>query len=312
MSKEDRLVDLEKWQGRKRPYDLVKEFAIALLAVVILVVACSTIFGSPDERAVTLQQWAKTSPSDFVKTATSELAGGTTSATYGAPYNQSGEGQKLGPLKLQKWLGVKVPIDSARDFVVAPLTMSDHANIQSALVEWKSANGTTQTKWATDYASALDKAGDVTTIADPSGAFGPVPVMTSGLLEIAQVGALDGLLTTQASPMPTDFTKPLLFLADGTYLEDLAVKQHLGGDQWGMMNETGSYPGQSWLWLYSFWYQIEPFKSSDNADAQVWAIMGLLTVGLLFLPKIPILNQIPRRIPIQRLIWRQYYKEENL
>jgi len=312
VSSHERTVDLEKWQGRKRPYDLVKEFVIALVAVVVLVFACSSIFGSPDERAITLQDWAKNTPADFVKTATSELAGGTTSATYGAPYNQASEGQTLGPLKLQKWFGVKVPIEAARDFVVAPLTMSDKASVQSALVQWKSASADAQRKWASAYVDALEKSGDATSVADPNGEFGPVPTMTTGLLEIAQIGALDGMLTTQASPLPTDFTKPLLFLADGTYLEDLAVAQHLGGDQWGMMNETGSYPGQSWMWLYSFWYQVEPFKSSENADAQVWAIMGLLTLGLLFLPKIPILNQLPRRIPIQRLIWRQYYREENL
>lgn len=41
-------------------------------------------------------------------------------------------------------------------------------------------------------------------------------------------------------------------------------------------------------------------------------LLGLLTLGLLFLPKIPILNPLPRRIPIQRLIWRQYYREEDL
>ena len=41
-----------------------------------------------------------------------------------------------------------------------------------------------------------------------------------------------------------------------------------------MMNETGSYPGQVWLWLYTFWYQIEPFKSSTNADLLVFTIMG--------------------------------------
>ena len=28
-----------------------------------------------------------------------------------------------------------------------------------------------------------------------------------------------------------------------------------------MMNETGSYPGQVWLWLYTFWYQVKPFSS---------------------------------------------------
>ena len=62
----------------------------------------------------------------------------------------------------------------------------------------------------------------------------------------------------------TDYTKSMLFLADGTYLEDHAVAQHLGGDQWGMMNETGSYPGQAWLWLYTFWYQIKPFSDEST------------------------------------------------
>ena len=37
-----------------------------------------------------------------------------------------------------------------------------------------------------------------------------------------------------------------------------------------MMNETGSYPGQVWLWLYTLWYQVEPFKTSDNADALIF------------------------------------------
>ena len=64
----------------------------------------------------------------------------------------------------------------------------------------------------------------------------------------------------------TDFTKTLLFISDGSYLADIADKQHLSGSQWGMMNETGSYPGQAWLWLYSFWYQIPPFNTSENAD----------------------------------------------
>ena len=73
----------------------------------------------------------------------------------------------------------------------------------------------------------------------------------------------------------------MLLLSDGAYLEDQAVAQHLGGDQWGMMNETGNYPGQPWMWLYTFWYQVKPFSTSDNADAQVWALMMVLTLGLM-------------------------------
>ncbi len=102
--------------------------------------------------------------------------------------------------------------------------------------------------------------------------------MMTQLLALAQSGGLDGALLAQGRFYQTDYTKPLLFLADGTYLEDLARAQHLGGDQWGMMNETGNYPGQAWLWLYTFWYQVKPFSTSGNADALVWSLMALLTL----------------------------------
>ena len=33
-----------------------------------------------------------------------------------------------------------------------------------------------------------------------------------------------------------------------------------------MMNETGNYPGQAWLWLYTLWYQVPPMNTSANGD----------------------------------------------
>ena len=75
-----------------------------------------------------------------------------------------------------------------------------------------------------------------------------------------------------------------------------------------MMNETGSYPGQVWLWLYTFWYQVEPFKSSHNADALVWGLMMLLSLAFILIPFIPGVRSLPRRIPIYRLIWRDHYR----
>ena len=74
-----------------------------------------------------------------------------------------------------------------------------------------------------------------------------------------------------------------------------------------MMNEVGNYPGQPWMWLYTFWYQVKPFSTSDNADVEVWALMMLLTLLLMFVPFIPGLRSIPRWIPIHRLVWREYY-----
>ena len=55
-----------------------------------------------------------------------------------------------------------------------------------------------------------------------------------------------------------------------------------------MMNETGSYPGQVWLWLYTFWYQIAPFNTSDNADAQICALMvRAQSLAFICIPFIP-------------------------
>ena len=103
---------------------------------------------------------------------------------------------------------------------------------------------------------------------------GPVPVMINSLTQMARSGALDQALVTGHGFYTTDYTKPLLFLADGEYFATLAQKQHLTGDQWGMMNETGQYPGQAWLWLYTFWYQIPPFNTSANADVLVLGTHG--------------------------------------
>ncbi|MCX6427651.1 MAG: hypothetical protein NTU82_05855 [Actinobacteria bacterium] len=311
MSTKERNVDLQKWTGPKRPYDLIKELVIALVVVTVLVGACAAIFGSPDERAVTLQQWSQSAPSDFIATATGELAGTTISAGYGAPYNKAAEGLSLGPLKLQKWAGVTIPVNPAKDFVLTPLKSSIDPDVAIATAQWKSANVDQQSKWATSYAAAIEKAGDSSKVTVDA-TFGPVPVIAAGLLHLAQEGSLDGLLTTQITPLPGDFTMPMLFLADGGYFDELGAQQHLHGDQWGMMNETGSYPGQSWLWMFSFLYQIEPFKSSENADSQIFAMLFLLNLGFIFMPKLPIINRLPRLIPFHRLIWRRYYRENNL
>ena len=108
----------------------------------------------------------------------------------------------------------------------------------------------------------------------------------------------------------TDYTKPLLFLADGTYLSSIAQKQHVTGEQWGMMNETGPYPGQPWLWMYTMLYQIPPYSTTwaANADVFVWATMMILTLGLLLVPVIPGIRTIPRKVKVYRLIWREYYE----
>jgi hypothetical protein len=297
------------WTGATRPYDIVKEFLAALVAIVLLTVGLAILFGSPDRPAITMSTWASKAPANFVATAVSELDGTSGTATYGAPYtNDPSAGQKLGPLPLQRWGGVREAVDTAKAFVLDPLATSINPAVVAATDAYRAASPDQQSKWANAYADALSKApgGDPAKVG-PSD-YGPVPTMATGLLAMARTGALDGLLQEQGGFYQTNYSRSLLFLADGTYLEDQARGEHLGGDQWGMMNETGSYPGQAWLWLYTFWYQIPPFSTSDNADALVWGLMMVLSAGLVLIPFIPGLRGLPRRLGVYRLIWHDHYR----
>jgi hypothetical protein len=291
-----------------RSYDLVKEFVIALAVVSVLSLVLAVIFSSPDDRSITLSDWAKADSADVVATATGELAGTTTSATYGAPYNHASEGQQVLGLKLQKWGGVGIPINSA-DLVLGPLRQ-EAANplVSAALARWDSMTPELQTAAATAYADALAKAPDGNPANVAHGSYGPVPALALSFLRLASSGGLEGALSSSGNFYGGDQTRTMLLLSDGAYLEDQAVADNLGGDQWGMMNEVGNYPGQPWMWLYTFWYQVKPFSTSENADAQIWVLMMTLTVGLALIPWIPGLRDIPRWIPVHRLIWRDHYR----
>jgi hypothetical protein len=289
---------------------LVKELVIALAAVAALAVVLTILLSSPDEKPSTLSQWARSDPADFLTTGTAELSRTSDTATYGPPYNHDGPGQHVAFIHLQKWLGVDHPVDTVEDFVVKPLeTIPGDPALRQALTEYRSASAEQQTAWTDAYTKSLPKAAFANgAVRLPPGSYGPVAPMMQSLLTLAQSGGLDGALLTSHQFFQTDYTKPLLFLADGGFLANRAQHQHLLGDQWGMMNETGSYPGQVWLWLYTFWYQIKPFSTSANADALVWMVMAVLTLAFICVPFIPGVRDIPRWIPIYRLIWRDHYR----
>jgi hypothetical protein len=292
-------------------YDLLKEIAVVTAVMLVLVAALSLIFSSPDVPSVTVKSWVQADAVDFVTTATSELSGQSGSALYGPPYNSGTDGvQAVGPLSPQSVAGVRVPVDSANDFVLNPLKLASSGNpdLTAALATYTSATDAQRGQWLDAYTKSLAKAevkdGQVV-VAD--GEYGPLSVMMSNLVGVARTGGLDGLLISGGHFYQTDFTRPLLFMSDGAYLAGLGSDQHLAGDQWGVMNETGLYPGQTWLWLFTLWYQVPPINTAPNADLVVMAIIVLLTLLLILVPFIPGVRSIPRMVPIHRLIWRNYH-----
>ena len=292
-------------------YDLVKEIVLVTVGVGVVALVLSLGLSSPDMASVTIKSWSNADPVDFVTTAASELQGTSFSAQYGPPYNDgTGSVQAIGPFSPQALAGNVQHLDTAQEFVVGPLTMVGATNpdLAAALAQYNGATPDQQQTWLTSYSSALANAtaNSDGSVAVASGDYGPVAALMNGELKVAQAGSLDGLLlSSPGSFFQTDYTAPLLFMGDGTYLASLAEPLHLTGDRWGVMNETGNYPGQTWLWLYSLPYHIAPYNTASNADLLVVTTVGLLTLLLALVPFIPILRDIPRWVGVHRLIWRR-------
>lgn len=299
---------------RMMPYDLVREGLVALLAVLALVLVFAGAFSSADEPPLTLQQYAQQNPVGFVTTAMGGLSGTGPVAQYGPPYNTgTGSVQSIGPISLQQAAGVTIPIDVAQVYVLEPLTTAAQTDSQLAaeLQTFTQASAQQQSAWEDAYTKALENA-TVSNghVAVPQGDYGPLPTMMDHLLTLGTSGALDGLLLRSGGFYQNDFTKPLLFLSEDA-LPTRAEQLNMLGSQWGMMNSTGNYPGQSWLWLYTFWYQIPPYNTSPNADVQVWLTMAVLTALLVVFPYVPYLNRLPYYLGVHRLIWREYYRDRR-
>ena len=302
-------ADRAAWRGPTRRYDILKEGTIATLVILVLTFGLASLLSSPDIPSVTVKSWTQVDPGGFLATAATELNATSGSATLGPPYNNNGDAQRV-VIAPGNWAGVRQPIDTAQVFVLSPLssaTANDPA-LAAALAAYKAAPAAQQNKWAANYVNAAPKVKFVNGIPVlPPGNYGPVPAMLATELTLARSGAIDTDLLAQRQFYGTDFTKPLLFLADGEYYNNLAAAQHLTGDQWGVMNETGSYPGQPWLWLFQMWYHMQPgWGNSDNIDLIAILMTGLATLLLLFVPFIPGLRDIPRWIPVHRLVWRDW------
>jgi hypothetical protein len=303
-----RVADAAAWRGPTRRYDILKEGTIAGLVVLILTFGLASLLSSPNVPPVTVKSWVQVAPDDFLATAATELNGTSHSAGYGPPYNTNGTPQKI-LFSPANWAGVRQPIDPAQTFVLGPLTKTAPTDppLAAALAVYNAASPDQQIKWATAYGNAVTKVKFVNGVpVVPKANDDPVPFLLATELTLARSGAIDAALSGAQPFYGTDFTKPLLFLNDGAYYGDQATAAHLTGTQWGVMNETGSYPGQPWLWLYQLWYQFPGFRTSANVDLIAIYLTGAATVLLLLVPFIPGLRDIPRWIPIHRLIWRSW------
>jgi hypothetical protein len=338
---------LRTWRGPERPYDLLTEGTIAVIVVALLCILAASLWGSPNGgltypggpkspagQAFSARYWDQNDPSDLATTVVTELGGTSTTAGYGPPFNQTtGAAQEIigiQPAEIAKAIfGLTLPVNTANDFVLAPVSQfaaPSNPAIASAVSQYKAAGGdlspgaaagqvpsSQQTTWLNNYANALTATGakvTPTAATVAAGNYGPVPVIVNAELAIAGNGSLDGYLQGSQQQLSTNTFTGTMFFSDGTLWYTIAQAQGVAGDQWGVMNELWDFPGQVWLWLYSGMYQIPVLNSANNANLDLDVGVLMILFGFLlpmFAPWIPVINRVPRWIPLYKVIYRKYY-----
>ncbi|MCB0994005.1 MAG: hypothetical protein KDB21_02860 [Acidimicrobiales bacterium] len=301
------------WDGPMRPYDLVKEGAVAVVVIASVVIALALAFGSPKRTAVTLQEWATDDPIDMATTTLGELDGTSATATYGPPYTaDASDSQELLGVSPARIAGVSIPINAAEDIILGPLSTfaPTDPELAAAIDAYRSSSPTDISAWGQRYRSSLATAeiADGSLVVTP-GDYGPLDTLVEHVVTLAADGSFTGALIDGRGGRPAfytlDTTRSMMFLADGAYFDQLATDAGLAGDQWGAMNTLDNWPGQWWLGPFSVWYQFPPGSTSANADLLIAVIMGVLTGGVVFLPWIPGLRSLPVRSGFHRLVWRR-------
>jgi hypothetical protein len=298
-----------------KPYDLIKEGLIVLAILTAIVLILAGVLSSPDYPTLRAQDVAEKQPVAYLSTCANILAGNISIQDYGPPYNSdTGNAQRIAGIAPADWFGVTIPLDPPQDFIIKPLERASLIDDTLILLlsEFKQATTEQQQAWLTNYMSGLEEAtmaGSVVQI--PVGEYGPVYLLMDAMLRIGKAGLLEGALESSARlPFELDFTRSLLFFQDDVYA-GVADSLDMLGDQWGVSNETGNYPGAWWTWPYAFLYQIPPMSTSDNADIQAIAIITGAFMILFFWPFIPGLRKLPKFLLVNRLIWRDWYTRQK-
>jgi len=299
-----------------KPYDLLREGIIVLTMAIIVVVVLAAVFGSPDYPPVRGEDVANLQPLAYLETSANILAGNHSVQDYGPPYTSDTENaQSLYGVAPATWFGVTIPVDPSQDLILQPLQRVAVLNsgVAAALNTYETASADQQQTWVSAYLDALDGATEQNGVLSvPPGDYGPVATMMNGMLALGRAGLLEGALTSSDRlPYSLDYTKSMLFFLDDVDAS-VADKLDMAGDQWGISNETGRYPGAWWLWPYTFLYQIRPMSSSDNADLEAVGIFTAAFLLLLLTPFIPVVNRMPRVLRIHRLIWRDWYRRTDV
>ena len=134
----------------------------------------------------------------------------------------------------------------------------------------------------------------------------PVILSVASLVGMAKAGLYEPALTAANDAVSAgSSTYVLRFLSDSAVLEEKATGISLTTEQYGMLREEGGHAPGAW-WLAPIGLLNHTVLSSDeNGDRDASIIFGSFFLLMLAFPFIPILNQLPDKLKVYKLIWRE-------
>ena len=262
-----------------------KLFARAGGAVVVILILAA-VLPSPYIKATTVQSVAQADSNLISKTLMSEFDNSSDTATYLDnidPYSFSA-----------RTVFISAPY---QQYLQAQSNTTDYMKVFNA--ETKDLQDQ-QIKAADDY-FAQDTP-------DPKNApTSPVMSVVNSLTDMAKAGLYEPALNGAGNngSFIDGSTYVERFLSDTGVLEEKATLLNITTDQYGMIREEkGNTPGAWWLAPIGL-LNHTLLKNTDNGDRDAAIIFGSLALTALAFPFIPYLNQLPDKLKVYKLIWRE-------
>lgn len=255
--------------------------------LIVLVMALALILPSPYLKPTTIQEIAKSDPKTMAITLVKEFDGSSDTAGYKdniAPYTY----------------------DSRQVYIYDPYTQlvqtgSNGTKDQVAIYQRESSElQTQQLKDASTFFDSWDGK-------NPDPTNNPAVSIVDKLVSMAKAGLYEPALSVaNDSANPGNSTTYVLrFLSDSGVLEDKASGLNLTTDQYGMLHEEGGHAPGGW-WLAPIGVLGHTLLKNDtNGDRDGSIIFGSFFLLLIAFPFIPIVNQLPDKLKVYKLIWHE-------
>lgn len=258
---------------------------VRAVAVIAIILFLARTVPSPYIPPVTIQQIAASNPRVIATTLMSELNGTSGTATYM---------DNIDPYTF----------NTAQIYVITPyLEYVNMTLVKNSYALFSAENASTQAKNMNKASAYFAHNGTLNYTNNTD----PVIAMVSAVMLEAKGGVYDYYLE-HVSPAVNDETYELRFLSDTGYLDEEAAQTGINLTEYGMVKDeegAGLLPLNSWWMLPYNIIDNTIWANNPNQDSDGAILLLLVWLVFVAVPWIPFVNELPDKLGLYRLFWRE-------